>query len=93
MSPSPLGRSKRPAVQSEIHSREPSPTHGTEDRERLLTKREVAQMLNLPSTRSIDELVRRRALPVIRFGWRTIRFSPRAVEAALEKLTVKAMES
>ena len=56
---------------------------------RLLDKKELRQALNLPSTRMVDELVRRRKIPCIRLGHRTLRFKLEAVEAALEKLTVQ----
>lgn len=91
MSSFPKGCPGRPLTPPEIPSRESELRHEAEDQERLLTKRELARKLNLPSTRSIDELVRRKALPVIRFGWRTLRFSPRAIELAIEKLTVRSI--
>jgi hypothetical protein len=59
---------------------------------RLLTKEELRQELNLPSTRSVEEMVKRRKIPVIRMGHRTVRFSLPKVLAALEKLTVRAVE-
>lgn len=60
-----------------------------ENNDILLTKEELRQRLNLPSTRGVDELTRRRKIPVIRLGHRTVRFSWPAVEAALKKLTTK----
>ena len=57
----------------------------------LLTKEQVRMQLNLPSTRSVDELVRRRALACVRLGWRTVRFSPQAVQTAIDKLTIRAI--
>jgi hypothetical protein len=59
--------------------------------ERLLTKAQLRDMLNLPSTRSIDELVRRRVISSVRLGWRTVRFDPVAVRADLDKVTVRAV--
>lgn len=59
--------------------------------ERLLTKAELRDLLNLPSTRSIDELVRRRVIPAIRLGWRTVRFDWAAVRADLDKVTITAV--
>ena len=55
----------------------------------LLTKEDLRAALNLPSTRSVDELVRKRRIPVIRLGHRTVRFSLAKVRAALEKLTIQ----
>jgi hypothetical protein len=57
----------------------------------LLTKEELRLALNLPSTRMVDELVRRRKIPIIRLGYRTVRFDLAKVEAALEKLELKAI--
>jgi hypothetical protein len=57
----------------------------------LLTKEELRAALNLPSTRMVDELVRRRKIPVLRLGYRTLRFDLAKVEAALEKLELKAV--
>lgn len=57
----------------------------------LLTKEELRQELNLPSTRGIDEMVKQRKIPVIRLGHRTVRFSLPDVMAALERLTVRAI--
>jgi hypothetical protein len=57
--------------------------------ERLLSKEEIRQKLNLISIRGVDELVRRRKIPVVRLGHRTVRFSWPAVEAALKRLTIK----
>ena len=55
----------------------------------LLTKEELRQRLNLPSTRMVDELVLRRKIPVIKLGHRTIRFDYERVRAALDKLEIK----
>ena len=55
----------------------------------LLDKEGLRQALNLTSTRMVDELVRRRKIPVIRLGYRTLRFNLAAVETALEKLTIR----
>lgn len=57
----------------------------------LLTKKQLRDALNLPSTRMVDELVRRRKIPVLRLGHRTIRFDLAKVQAALEKLELKAI--
>ena len=60
--------------------------------EELLNKEQLRQRLNLTSVRCVDEMVKRRRIPVIRMGHRTVRFSWPEVEAALEKLTVRAVE-
>ena len=58
----------------------------------LLTKEELRAALNLPSTRMIDELVRKRKIPMIRLGHRNQFDSILAkVMAALEKLEIKAV--
>ena len=57
----------------------------------LLTKEQLRDALNLPSTRMVDELVRRRKIPVLRLGHRTLRFDLAKVQAALEKLELKAI--
>ncbi|MDR3403524.1 MAG: hypothetical protein P4L99_13585 [Chthoniobacter sp.] len=56
----------------------------------LLTKEDLRRALNLPSTRSVDELVRRRVISAIRIGWRTVRFNLAAVLKDLEKVTIRA---
>jgi excisionase family DNA binding protein len=62
------------------------------DGEQLLTKEELRQRLNLPSIRSVEGMIRDRKIPVIRIGWRTVRFALSDVLAALEKLTERAIE-
>ena len=57
----------------------------------LLTKEELRAALNLPSTRRVDELVRKRKIPMIRLGHRTVRFDLPKVAAALERLELKAV--
>ena len=56
-----------------------------------MTKEELRAALNLPSTRMVDELVRKRKIPVIQLGHRTVRFNLAKVEAALERLELKAV--
>lgn len=65
--------------------------HNAGHPETFLTKEQLRQKMNLPSTRSIDELVRRRVIPAIRLGWRTVRFDWAAVRADLDKVTIKAV--
>jgi excisionase family DNA binding protein len=55
-----------------------------------LTKRELASRLNLPSTRMVDQLMRKRKIPFTKLGYRTVRFSWAKVCAALEKLQINA---
>jgi hypothetical protein len=54
----------------------------------LLTRKDLAKKLRL-SPRSIDNLQRRKALPVIRLSRRCIRFSWLAVMRALERFEIK----
>ncbi|MEI8285586.1 MAG: hypothetical protein WCG52_11430 [bacterium] len=54
-----------------------------------LTKEGLRVRLNLPSTRMVDELARRRQIPVVKFGHRTVRFFWPAVEAALKHLEIR----
>lgn len=74
----------------------PQPTNGlakcdTAHAESLLTKEQVRVLLGLPSTRGVDELVRRRAIPIVVLGHRTRRFSWPAVLHAIEKLTIRSI--
>lgn len=57
-----------------------------------LTKEQLRQRLNLSSVRCVDEMVKQRKIPVTRIGHRTVRFCWPRVEAALERLTHKAVE-
>ncbi len=68
----------------------PQPAKATKP-EGLLTKEQLRDRLNLKSTRGVDELVRRRVVPVVVLGHRTRRFSWPAVQAAIEKLTIQAV--
>jgi len=56
----------------------------------LLTYPEVAERLRM-DRRSVQNLVARRAIPVIRLNARCARFRWADVEAALAKLTIKAL--
>lgn len=48
----------------------------------LIDKEEVRRRLNLPSVRMVEELMRKRKIPFIRLGHRTVRFSwPKVLEA------------
>ena len=55
----------------------------------LINKEGLRRALGLSSTRMVDELVRRRKIPFIKLGYRTMRFRLSDVEAALKKLTVR----
>jgi predicted DNA-binding transcriptional regulator AlpA len=54
---------------------------------RLLDKDELARIIG-KSVRSVDNLMRAKAVPYIKVG-RSVRFRLRDVEKALQKLTVK----
>ena len=55
-----------------------------------LNKVELAERLRLPSKRAVEEMMRRRKIPYITLGHRTVRFYWPAVEKALAKFEIKA---
>ena len=55
----------------------------------LLDKKQLAARLNLPSTRMVDQLMRKRKIPYLVLGHKTVRFEWRKVEAAIQKLEVR----
>ena len=57
----------------------------------LLNKEEIRRALNLPSTRMIDELMRKRKIPYIKLGHKTVRFSLPEVILALDNLKISAV--
>jgi hypothetical protein len=57
----------------------------------FLTKEELKDRLNLPSTRMVDEMMKKRKIPFQKLGHRTIRFNWEKVKAALEKFEHKAV--
>ena len=57
----------------------------------FLTKEQLRERLNLPSTRMVDELMRRRKIPYLKLGAKTVRFDFEKVKAALEKFEHKAV--
>ena len=57
----------------------------------FLTKEQLVPCINVPSTRMVDELVRRRKIPVVRLGHRTVRFQLDRVREALGRLEVRAI--
>lgn len=57
----------------------------------LLTKEELRQRLNLPSTRMVDVMMKKRMIPYLKWGAKTVRFDWLKVQAALEKFELKAV--
>ena len=57
--------------------------------EKLLNKRELKEAVPFPSVRTVEALVKKRKIPVIKVGYRTQLFQLSKVRAALEKLTIK----
>lgn len=57
--------------------------------EQLLTKEQVRLRLGLPNKRAVDELIRRRQIPVVSFSTKTARFIWPDVLAALGRLTIR----
>ena len=57
----------------------------------LLTKEELRQKLNLPSTRKIDYMMKKRMIPYHKWGPKTVRFDLAKVLAALDKFEHKAV--
>ena len=55
-----------------------------------LSKSQLAEKLGLPSKRAVEEMMRRRKIPYLTFGHRTLRFFWPAVEKALAKFEIKA---
>jgi hypothetical protein len=57
----------------------------------FLDKEQLRVLLNLPSTRMIDELMRKKKIPFLRLGHKTVRFEWKKVKAALERFEFKAV--
>lgn len=57
------------------------------DAQHLVTKRELAAILRL-SPRTIENLAKRRAIPVCRISARCVRYAPDAVLRALGRFTI-----
>jgi hypothetical protein len=55
----------------------------------LLTKEQLRDRLNLPSTRMVDELMRKHKIPYLKLGAKTVRFDEVKVRAALDRFEVK----
>ena len=54
-----------------------------------LTKESLRARLNLPSKRIVEELMRKRKIPYVKLGHKTVRFHWPKVEAALAKLEIQ----
>lgn len=59
--------------------------------ENFLTKEQLRVRLNLPSIRKIDDMMKRRMIPFLKWGSRTVRFDWEKVQAALAKFESKAL--
>ena len=59
---------------------------------RFLTKQQLADRLNLPHWRCVDSLVAKKKIPILRLGYRTVRFDWPKVEEALSRLETRAIE-
>lgn len=57
---------------------------------KLMTRPQLAEALGL-TTRGIDSLTKRRVIPVIKLSGRAVRYSPEAVQRALDNLTVEPL--
>ena len=73
---------------SDSSSQKPAPAG---DSSGYLDKEQLRQLLNLPSTRMVDELMRKRKIPFLKLGHKTIRFEWPKVKAAIEKFEHKAV--
>jgi hypothetical protein len=59
--------------------------------ENYLTKEQLRDRLNLPSTRKIDYMMKSGMIPFLKWGPKTIRFDWVKVQAALAKFEHKAV--
>ena len=65
--------------------------HREVENDRLLTNKQLARKLGHGFTAySVNRMRRARQIPVVRIGWRTLRFDLDAVIEALHKRTIKA---
>lgn len=53
-----------------------------------MNKEELRSRLGLPSTRMVDDLMRKRKIPFVKLGHKTVRFQWSKVTAALAKLEI-----
>jgi excisionase family DNA binding protein len=58
----------------------------------LLTKEELAARLRVPSIRIIEQMMRKRQIPFIKLGHRTVRFDWVKVEQAVARLETAAIK-
>lgn len=56
----------------------------------LIDKEELRRRLNLPSIRMVEELMRKRKIPYLRLGHRTVRFSWQKVLLAISRFERRA---
>jgi excisionase family DNA binding protein len=66
------------------------PSISVSDKLRLLTETEVCELLNIPKFK-FQKLRRRRLIPLVKLGYRTLRYDPSDVRRALDRLKVKAV--
>ena len=59
----------------------------------LIDKEELRRRLNLPSVRMVEELMRKRKIPFVKLGHRTVRFSWPKVLAAITALEQRAIDA
>lgn len=80
-------RSNKPA------STEGSPSAPALPATELIDKEELRRRLNLPSIRMVEELMRKRKIPYVRLGHRTVRFSWQKVLTAINTLEQRAIDA
>ena len=73
---------------SELHN---AAGPGTNSQTRLVTKAQLRDALGFKSVRTIENLMRRRAIPYVRLGHRSVFFEIDKVRAALAKFERKAV--
>jgi hypothetical protein len=59
--------------------------------EDYLTKEQLREKLNLPSTRKIDYMMKAKMIPFHKWGAKTVRFDWEKVKVALDKFEHKAV--
>ena len=62
-----------------------------ESNEDFLTKEQLRDRLNLPSTRKVDDMMKKRMIPFHKWGPKTVRFDYEKVKTALDKFERKAV--
>ena len=70
-----------------------SPGKALPEATELIDKEELRCRLNLPSVRMVEELMRKRKIPFVRLGHRTVRFSWPKVLAAIAALEQRAIDA